>query len=84
MCLGIPGKIIAMEGQDALERLAHVSFGGIIKKVSVALVPEAREGDYVIVHAGFALQILDQQEAQQVFTYLQEIVDLGELEDSPG
>jgi hydrogenase expression/formation protein HypC len=82
MCLGIPGKIVDIEGEDALERLGHVSFGGIIKKVSVALVPEAQVGDYVIVHAGFALQILDEQEAHQVFAYLNEIADLSELKDS--
>ncbi len=77
MCLAVPGKLISTEG-SALERTGRVSFGGTIKEVSLAYVPEANVGDYVIVHVGFALSTLDETEAQRVFEYLE---DLGELEE---
>lgn len=74
MCLAIPGKIISITDEDnALLRTARVSFGGIVKEISLAGVPEAKLGDYVIVHAGFALARLDEQEAQRVFTTLRKI-----------
>ena len=63
MCLAVPGKIISMTGEDALSRTGLVEFSGIGKQVSLAYVPEAQLNDYVIVHAGFAISILDQQEA---------------------
>jgi hydrogenase expression/formation protein HypC len=56
-----------------------VSFGGIVKEVSLAFSPEARVGDYVIVHVGFAISTLDEKEARQVFDYLQQMEDLSEL-----
>lgn len=65
MCLAVPGKIISMTGDDALSRTGRVEFAGISKEVSLAYVPEAQLDDYVIVHAGFAISILDQQEAEQ-------------------
>ena len=65
MCLAVPGKIISMTDEDALSRTGRVEFAGIHKEVSLAYVPEAQLDDYVIVHAGFAISILDQQEAQQ-------------------
>lgn len=80
MCLAVPGQIISIEGED-FQRTGKVSFGGIVKAVNLAYVPEAITGDYVLVHVGFALQIVDEAEAQQVFTYLQE---LGELDDITG
>jgi hydrogenase expression/formation protein HypC len=81
MCLAIPGQILSVSGDDPLARLGRVSFGGIVKEVSLAYVPEAKIGDYVIVHAGFAISTLDAGEAQRVFDYLQEMDELGELED---
>ena len=63
MCLAVPGKIISMAGENALSRTGLVEFSGIGKQVSLAYVPEAQLNDYVIVHAGFAISILDQQEA---------------------
>jgi len=83
MCLAVPGKIISTSGDDPLTRMGRVSFGGIIKDVSLAYVPEAKVGDYVIVHVGFAISTLDEQEAEQVFEYLREIDELAELEASP-
>lgn len=80
MCLAIPGKIIKIEGSD-FERSGKVNFGGILKDVNLAYVPEAKVDDYVIVHVGFAISILDEDEANKVFEYLKEMDELGELED---
>jgi hydrogenase expression/formation protein HypC len=73
MCLAIPGKIVSINdnnNNDPLLRSARVSFGGIIKEVSLAYLPEAKIGQYVIVHVGFALTILDEEEAQTTLNYL--------------
>ena len=83
MCLAVPGDILSItEGTDALSRSARVNFGGITKTVSLAYVPEAVIGDYVIVHVGFALQIVDPVEAQLVFDQLREMGELAELEEA--
>ena len=81
MCLAIPGKVTSITGEDPLMRSGKVDFGGVLKEVSLAYVPEARVGDYVIVHVGFALSRVDEQEAKQVFEYLREMEELSELED---
>jgi len=81
MCLAVPGKIISIQGEDPLERTGKVSFGGVIKEISLAYVPEAQVGEYVIVHVGFALSIVDEAEAARVFEYLEEMDELGQLED---
>ncbi|MDE2027605.1 MAG: HypC/HybG/HupF family hydrogenase formation chaperone [Candidatus Omnitrophica bacterium] len=80
MCLAIPGKIenIQDSGDNALNRKGRVNFGGILKEVSLAYVPEAQIGDYVIVHVGFALSIVDQSEALKVFEYLNTMEELEE------
>lgn len=80
MCLGVPGKIISISGDDPLTRMGKVSFGGIIKDACLAYVPDAQVGDYVIVHVGFAISRLDEHEAQQVFEYLRQMDELRELE----
>ena len=80
MCLAVPGKLISVSG-EALNRCGRVSFGGVIKEVNLAYVPEAQVGDYVIVHVGFALSRVDETEAQRVFEYLDAIGELGELYD---
>ena len=67
MCLAIPGQIESVAGDDPLLRTGQVNFGGVVKEVSLAYVPEAEVGDYVIVHVGFALSRLDEAEAHQVF-----------------
>ena len=64
-----------------MTRAGKVSFGGIVKEVNLACVPEATVGDYVIVHVGFAISKLDEQEAQQVFAYLEQMNELVELSD---
>ncbi len=78
MCLAVPGKLISTAG-DGIGRTGRVSFGGIIKEVSLAYVPEAKIDDYVVVHVGFALSTVDEAEAQRVFEYLEELGELGEL-----
>ena len=78
MCLAVPGKILSIEGDDPILRLGRISFGGIVKEVSLSYVPEAKVNDYVIVHVGFALSIVDEKEALEVFQYLQ---SMGELKD---
>jgi hydrogenase expression/formation protein HypC len=80
MCLAVPGKILSIAGDQPLARTGRVSFGGLVKEVSLAYVPEARLGDYVIVHVGFAISTLDEAEAQRVFDYLQQMDELRELE----
>ncbi len=78
MCLAVPGQILSTSGDDPLSRMAKVSFGGVVKEVSLAYVPDARVGDYVIVHAGFALSRIDEEEARQVF---EELSRLGALDE---
>lgn len=75
MCLAIPGKIVNIaEGNNSLERSGKVSFGGILKEINLAYVPEAKINNYVIVHAGFALSIVDEEEAQQTLEDLKSII----------
>jgi hydrogenase expression/formation protein HypC len=80
MCLAVPGKITSITGEDPLTRMGKVDFGGILKEVSLAYVPEVKVGDYVIVHVGFALSRVDEDEAQKVFEYLREMQELSELD----
>jgi hydrogenase expression/formation protein HypC len=80
MCLAVPGKLISVDESPALMRSGKVDFGGILKEVSLAYVPEAKLGDYVLVHVGFALSIVDEKEANQVFEYLRKMDELAELE----
>jgi len=83
MCLGVPGKIVEIIEESPLGMtMAKVSFGGITKEICLAYVPEAGVGDYVIVHAGFALNVIDEQEAMEVFEMLKEMEELAELEAS--
>jgi hydrogenase expression/formation protein HypC len=82
MCLAVPGKLLSITGEDVL-RSGTVSFGGINKQVSLAYVPEAKVGDYVIVHVGFAISIVEESEARQTFEYLKQMGELEELEPRP-
>ena len=72
MCLAIPGQILEIEGDDPLLRTGRVSFAGIVKRANLAYVPETKSGDYVLVHAGFALTVLDEAEALKTLAYLAE------------
>jgi hydrogenase expression/formation protein HypC len=80
MCLAIPGKVTSISGEDELSRVGKIDFGGIQKEASLAYVPEAQVGDYVIVHVGFAISRLDEAEANQVFEYLRQMEELAELQ----
>ena len=80
MCLAVPGKIVSIEGDDPISRDGKVNFGGVVKRVNLSYVPEAKIGDYVVVHVGFALSIVDEEEAEQVFEYLKTIGELSEIE----
>lgn len=82
MCLAIPGKIRSIESRyNGLVRMATVSFGGITKEASLEMLPDADVDDYVLVHVGVAISKVDEEEAQKTFKYLEEIGELGELED---
>ena len=81
MCLAIPGELLEISDDDALMRTGKVSFGGIVKTVNLACVPEARVGDFVTVHVGLALSVVDQEEAARVFEYLREVGELQDLEE---
>jgi hydrogenase expression/formation protein HypC len=83
MCLAIPGKIKSIELQyGGLVRMAKVQFGGIIKEASLEMVPKAQIDDYVLVHVGVAISIVNEEEAQKTFAYLSEIGELDELTNS--
>ncbi|MHA1113638.1 MAG: HypC/HybG/HupF family hydrogenase formation chaperone [Alphaproteobacteria bacterium] len=64
MCLAVPGELIDISGDDPLTRIGRIAFGGVIKEASLAFVPEARPGDYVLVHAGVAISVLDAAAAE--------------------
>jgi hydrogenase expression/formation protein HypC len=64
MCLAVPGKILSIVG-DNLERTGEVSFGGVLREVALGYVPEAVVGDYVVVHAGCAIGLLDEEAARE-------------------
>jgi hydrogenase expression/formation protein HypC len=81
MCLAIPGKVASISGEDPVTRMGKIDFGGVLKEASLAYVPEAVVGDYVIVHAGFAISRLDEEEATKVFEYLREMDQLSELDE---
>jgi len=73
MCLGIPGEVLSIEEETQGLRLGRARFGGVVREVSLDLVPDAQVGDYVVVHAGFAISVIDAEEAQAVFRLLEEM-----------
>ncbi len=82
MCLAVPGKVLDVQGDDPLIRTARVSFAGVIKQISLACAPEAKVGDYVLVHVGVAISIVDQAEAEQTYAWLKQMGDLDGLESA--
>jgi hydrogenase expression/formation protein HypC len=83
MCLAVPGKIVAVMDEEPLGlRRGKVDFGGVRKEVCLAYTPEAKIGDYVLVHVGFALTVVDEEQAQRVFEALQELDQLEELKET--
>ena len=73
MCLAIPGQVLDLTQDDPILRTGRVDFGGIVKRINLAYVPEARVGDYVLVHVGFGISIIDESEADRVFAHLREM-----------
>ena len=82
MCLGIPGEILETHAGDLGLRMGTVRFGGAEREVCLAYVPEAAVGDYVIVHVGVAISTVSEEEANEVFGYLEQIQALADLEDA--
>ena len=76
MCLGVPAKIIELYEKDGLQ-MARVDFGGVLREACMAYVPEAKVGDYCVVHVGFALNLVSEQEAMETMELLKQITDLG-------
>ena len=82
MCLAIPGKLVSIEQDaDPALRRGRVEFGGVKKEVSLAFTPEAAPGDYVVVHVGFALSVVDEAEARQIFEDLKRMDELAAAEE---
>ncbi|MEQ8704429.1 MAG: HypC/HybG/HupF family hydrogenase formation chaperone [Phaeodactylibacter sp.] len=80
MCLAIPGKIQSIRHEyDGKIKMAKVSFGGIIKDATLDMVPQAEVGDYVLVHVGVAISLVDETEAKRVFEYLEQMGETDEL-----
>lgn len=72
MCLAVPGQLLSIEGDDPLTRQGRVAFAGIVKQANLAYVPLAKAGDYLLVHAGFAIAVIDEAEAVKTLEYLAE------------
>lgn len=80
MCLGVPGRVESMVPDPLGMTMGRVNFSGIVKEVCLAYLPEVQVGDYVIVHVGFAISQIDEAEANEVFEYLRQMDELGELD----
>jgi hydrogenase expression/formation protein HypC len=86
MCLAVPGKIISMYTSGTLN-MARIDFGGVTREACIEAIPEAKIGDWTIIHAGFALNLLSEEEAQETLTLLRELAafeDQLEEEELPG
>jgi hydrogenase expression/formation protein HypC len=80
MCLGIPGKIISIYDIQGT-KMAKIDFGGVTREACIEVIPEAKPGDWTIVHAGFALNLLSEEEARETLDILQEMSDLADREE---
>ncbi len=80
MCLGIPGKILSIY-EDNGTRMANIDFGGVTREACIQVIPDAKPGDWTIVHAGFALNLLSEAEAMETLQMLQEISELADQEN---
>lgn len=83
MCLAVPGRVLDIQGDDPLLRSGRVSFNGVVKLVSLTCAPEAKVGDYVLVHVGVAISVIDEREAEETFQYLRAMGELDGLEPAP-
>ena len=82
MCLGIPGKVLEIFQADESVPMGKVEFGGITKDICLVYLPEVAVGDYVLVHVGFAISQIDEAEAQEIFSYIDQIGEFAELGES--
>ncbi len=80
MCLAIPGKVLDIQDDAQGVRMGRTNFGGIVKQVCLEYTPEVRPGDYVLVHVGFALSKVNEQEAKRTYALLEEMRQLDELD----
>lgn len=80
MCLGIPGKILSVY-DDHGTKMAKIDFGGVTREACIEVIPDAQPGDWTIVHAGFALNLLSEEEAQETLEILQQMSELADLEE---
>jgi hydrogenase expression/formation protein HypC len=76
MCLAVPGKVVAIDPEDSGLRMGQVEFGGVTREVCLACTPDVKLGDFVLVHAGLSLSIVDEEEARTTFEYLEQIAAL--------
>ncbi|MCX8061105.1 MAG: HypC/HybG/HupF family hydrogenase formation chaperone [Anaerolineales bacterium] len=83
MCLGVPGKIVEIYEANGLS-MGKIDFGGVLREACLAYVPEAKVGDYVLVHVGFALNVISEEEASETLALLNEIVNLDEQVSAQG
>ncbi len=80
MCLAIPGKLIEVQVDETGVRMGKAHFGGVVKQVCLEYAPEARLGDYVLVHVGFVISTVNEEEAARTYQALENMKQLGELE----
>jgi hydrogenase assembly chaperone HypC/HupF len=83
MCLAVPGKVVEIAGEGEL-RMGKVDFSGVQRQACLAYVPEVQLGDYVLVHVGFAISRIDEEQAMETLAALREIGELSEIGDGPG
>lgn len=81
MCLAVPGKIVSIDESNAELKMAKVNFGGVIKDICIQWLPDVKVGDYVLAHVGFALNKIDQKDAEETIEILKQMGDLGEMEE---
>ena len=81
MCLAVPGKVVSVEGDDPIFRRGKVDFDGVRREINLAYTPEVQPGEYVLVHVGFALSVIDEQEALRNRAAIAEL--LQEFDESP-
>ncbi|MDQ1348450.1 MAG: hydrogenase expression/formation protein HypC [Acidobacteriota bacterium] len=84
MCLGVPGQVVEVLHNEIGIPMGKVDFSGVVKEVCLAYTPEVEAGQWVVVHVGFAISLIDETEARKVFQYLEEIGELLELQDEAG
>ena len=82
MCLGIPGKIVSIDSSSGL-RMGRIDFGGVIREACLEAIPDGQVGDYTIVHAGFALNLLSEEEANETLDLLREIASIEDELNPP-